>query len=94
MFDTLMNFFLYFLIISSLFFLALHALLWLIRRQPLFKPKQMWSSIINLLSGLLGLWLLKSAMLGSSGVLLLIGILMMLGFFVFYRKEFINSFKR
>lgn len=93
MFDILLKILLYLLIISGLFFLPLQALVWLIRRQPLLKPKQIWTSVINLLIGVLGLWLLKSAILGSEGVLLLIFILMMGGFFALYWKEFFSSFK-
>ena len=81
MFDTLLKIILYLLIISGLIFPALHALLWLIRRPPVFKPKQIWSSIINLLTGVLGLWLLRSGMVGTGGVLVLVMILMMGGFF-------------
>lgn len=94
MFETFLKIFLYILIISCLFFLVLHALLWLIRRQPLLNPKQVWSDIINLATGVLGLWLLKSATLGSEAVSLLVGFLLIGGFLALYRKEFVASFRR
>ena len=93
MFDNFLKILLYLLIISGLFFLPLHALVWLIRRQPLFKPKQIWTSVIHLLTGVLGLWLLKSAMLGSEGVLLLIIIFLIGSSLALYWKEFVSSFK-
>lgn len=94
MFETFLKIFLYILIISCLFFLVLYALSWLLRRQPLFNPKQIWSDIINLLTGVLGLWLLKSATLGGEVVFLLVGFLLIGSFLVFYWKEFIASFRR
>ena len=94
MFETLLKIFLYFLIIGSLFLFILHALVWLIRRQPLLKPKQIWSDIIQMLSGVLGLWLLNSATLESRGVLLVVGILTIGSFFALSGKEFIASFRR
>lgn len=56
--DYFVKIYLYLLIFVNLFFLALHAAVWLIRRQPLFKPKAIWRDVLFLVSGLICLGLL------------------------------------
>lgn len=76
MFDYYVKLYLYLLIFFNLFFIALYALVWLIRRRPLFKPKAMWRDVLFLITGLISLLMFNSGMLGGLGVLLLTSVLL------------------
>ena len=55
--DWLVKIYLYCLIFVNLFFLALCAVMWLIRRRPIFRAKAIWRDMLFLLSGLISLYI-------------------------------------
>ena len=55
-----MRIYLYLLIGSSLLFILLYALIWLIRRQPVLQPKQIWRNILFLINGIISLAIFNS----------------------------------
>lgn len=58
--DYYTKLYLYLLIFSSLIFIVIYLLLWLIRGQQSLKPKYIWRNVLFLISGLISLQLFNS----------------------------------
>lgn len=74
--DYFVKIYLYLLIFSSLFFVAIYLLMWLIRGQRTLKPKYIWRNILFLITGLISQQLFNSGKLEYWVVLMITFILL------------------
>lgn len=74
--DYFVEIYLYLLIFSSLLFIAIYLLMWIIRGQQSFKPKYLWRNVLFLITGLISQQLFNSGKLKYWGVLIVTSILL------------------